>query len=149
MGTTYERSEAIRLLNERLQGIGTAMLTTMEPDGSLLSRPMVAQKLPFDGELWFLARSNSRLVWDVQRHTRVSLNYVAPTGDQFLAVSGVAHVVRDRMKASQLWAEPYDSWFAGGVDDPDLVLIRVSVDSAQAWGFTPGVTERFEALATR
>jgi general stress protein 26 len=149
MGATYEQSEAIRLLNERLQGIGTAMLTTMEPDGSLLSRPMVAQTVPFDGVLWFLARANSRLVWDVQRHTRVNLNYVAPGGGQFVAVSGVAHVVRDRMKASQLWAEPYDHWFAGGVDDPELVLIRVDVETAQAWGFIPGVTERFEALSRR
>jgi general stress protein 26 len=149
MAHSQERAEAIRVLSERLRGIETAMLTTMEPDGSLLSRPMVAQKLPFDGDLWFLARSHSRLVWDVQRHPRVNLNYVALNHDRFISLSGTAHIVRDRRKASQLWDPSYDSWFAGGVDDPELVLVKVTIDFAQAWGSPPGVTERFEGLLSR
>lgn len=149
MGTTSERAEAIRVLGERLQGIDVAMLTTMEPDGSLLSRPMVSQRVPFDGDLWFLARSHSRLVWDVQRHPRVNLTYVAVDHQRFVSVSGTAHVMRDREKATQLWDPSYDSWFAGGVDDPELVLVKVTVDFAQAWGSPPGVTERFEGLLSR
>ncbi len=149
MATSNERAEAIRILGERLEGVEVAMLTTMEPDGSLLSRPMVAQRVPFDGDLWFLARAHSRLVWDVQRHPRVNLTYVAKEHQKFISVTGTAHIMRDRNKALQLWDPSYESWFSGGVDDPELCLVRVTVEFAQAWGSPPGVTERFEGLLSR
>lgn len=141
-----ERESAIRTLNDRLHGLEVAMLTTVEPDGSLRSRPMVAQRTEFDGDLWFLARSHARYVWAIQRNPRVNLTYSDPEGGRFVSVSGTAHILRDRAKAEELWDEIYEGWF-DGLDDPELCLIKVAVECAQTWGGSAGATERIEGFA--
>ena len=44
--------EAIEKLRELIEDIDIAMLTTVEADGTLRSRPMGTQKAEFDGDLW-------------------------------------------------------------------------------------------------
>lgn len=149
MSQGSEREQAIRRLDERLRGIKVAMITTLAPDGSLVSRPMMAQTIPFDGDLWFLSRSRNRFVWDVQRHPRVNLTYVDPAAGRFISVAGMAHVVRDRAKVEQLWDPTiYANWFPDGIDDPEAVLVKVTVESAQTWG-PPTGRERIEGFHSR
>lgn len=149
MSQGNERVQAIKTLDERLRGIDVAMVTTLEPDGSLVSRPMMAQRIPFDGDLWFLTRSRNRLVWDVQRHPRVNLTYVDIDEGRYISVVGTAHVVRDAAKIEQLW-DPgvYTGWFPDGIDDPEIVLVKVTVESAQCWG-PPSGRERIEGFTSK
>lgn len=143
-----DRAQAIQRLDERLRGIEVAMVTTLEPDGSLVSRPMMSQRIPFDGDLWFITRAHNRLVWDVQRHPRVNVTYVDPDTGRFISVAGMAHIVRDRAKVDELW-DPniYTGWFPDGIEDPEVVLVKVSVESAQSWG-PPGGRERIEGFTS-
>ena len=46
-----DRAAAIKKLGELIEDIKIAMLTTVEEDGSLRSRPMGTQQVEFDGEL--------------------------------------------------------------------------------------------------
>ena len=39
----------------------------------------------------------------------------------------------DPAKARELWSPFLKAWFPQGLDDPDLVLIRVEVESAEFW----------------
>ena len=40
--------------------IRIGMLTTVDPDGHFVSRPMAQQEVEFDGDLWFFAEKYSR-----------------------------------------------------------------------------------------
>ena len=42
-------------------------------------------------------------------------------------------MVRDRAKAKELWSEEQRIWFPGGIDDPDLALLKVKVEQAEYW----------------
>lgn len=148
MSAPTEREQAIRTLGERLHGLGVAMLTTLEPDGALRSRPMVAHPAGFDGDLWFLARNHSRTVWSVQRFPRVNLTFADTGRGRFVSVTGTAHVVQNRRKAEELWDPSLRAWLAG-VDDPELCLIKVTVESAQAWGGPSGAAERIEGFVVK
>jgi general stress protein 26 len=148
MAGPNEREQAIRTLSERLRGFGVAMLTTVEPDGALRSRPMINHQPEFEGDLWFLARGQSRLVWSIQRYARVNLTYVDSSQNRFVSVTGTAHVVRDLEKAHELWHPSYKGWLESP-DNPDLCLVKVTVDSAQAWGGPAGGTERIEGFAAQ
>jgi general stress protein 26 len=148
MAGPSEREQAIRTLSERIRGFGVAMLTTVEPDGALRSRPMINRQPEFEGDLWFLARSQSRLVWSIQRYPRVNLTYVEASSGRFVSVSGTAHIVRDRQKAGELWDPSYVSWLESP-DNPELCLVKVSVDSAQAWGGPVSGIERIEGFLTQ
>jgi general stress protein 26 len=41
--------------------------------------------------------------------------------------------VRNREAARQLWNPNFKSWFPGGLEDPDLVLMKIVVQEAEYW----------------
>ena len=126
-------TEAQKELWEKIEDVRTAMLTTVELNGSLRSRPMWTQGDEFDGTLWFFASDDSPLVDELEHSPRVGLSYGAPDKDLYLSVSGRGELVRDEAKAKELWNVFAQAWFPDGVDDPHLVLLRVDVEQAQYW----------------
>ena len=119
---------------ERLETVRPTMLTTLDLDGATLrSRPMWTQGDGFDGSLWFFAGDDSALADELERNSNVCLSYAAPDKDLYVSVSGRADLIDDRAKAEELWNVYAEAWFPGGVDDPNLALVRVDVERAQYW----------------
>lgn len=130
--------DAARKVAMMIRGIKVAMLTTIAPDGSLHSRPMATQEADFDGSLWFFARASSPKVDEIRDDSDVNLAYASPEDHRYVSLSGKATVVRDPEKARELWNPAYRMWFAQGLDDPELVLLRVDVRFAQYWDMLAG-----------
>ncbi len=142
------REENIRLLSELLEDFDVAMLTTLQPrDGSLHSRPMVAQDALFDGSLWFFSKFSSGKVDEIRAGSQVNLAYTNPAEGRFISVSGAAYVIRERTRLEELWSEAYRTWFPQGLDEPDLVLLRVDVHSAEVWDTDSGADGLFLRLS--
>jgi general stress protein 26 len=116
-----------------IKGIEVAMLTTVDEDGTLRSRPMWVQQQDFDGDLWFFTRAGSPKVFEVGKHRQVGLTFAEPKRQDYVSVSGAADLLRDREKARELWSEWLKTWFPQGLDDPDLALLRVRVEKAEYW----------------
>jgi general stress protein 26 len=123
----------VKLLNEKIKDIHIAMLTTLEPDNTLHSRPMITQDTEFDGDLWFFTLASAPKVEEVQQHQQVNLSYVKPSEDLFISVSGTAQLVRDRQEIKKRWKPDYKTWFPNGEDDPNLALLKVTVTRAEYW----------------
>jgi general stress protein 26 len=130
--------EGMRKVAQMIQGIRVAMLTTTAPDGSLHSRPMATQEAEFDGVLWFFTKSGSGKVDEIQHDSEVNVSYAAPEDHRYLSLSGRATLVRDRVKIEGLWSPAYRAWFAGGLDNPELALLRVDVRTAAYWDMLTG-----------
>jgi general stress protein 26 len=128
-----DEAHAFTKLVELVEGIEIAMLTTVEPDGSLHSRPMWTQKAPFDGKLAFFTRDHSRKVDEVQRDAHVCLSYSDPKRQRYVSITGTARVVYDKGRMSELWNPMYRAWFPQGLDDPELTLLEVQVQEAEYW----------------
>ena len=126
-------SEEVGKLGKLIEDIGFAMLTTAMPDGTLRSRPMATQRTPFDGTLWFFTPAESAKVHEVQAERHVNVSYADPAKNNYVSVSGRATVVRDRAKVKELWSESLRTWFPKGADDPDIALLKVTVDAAEYW----------------
>ncbi len=118
---------------ELVKDIHIAMMTTVAKDGTMSSRPMAVQNTPFDGTLWFLARSNSGKVEEVEHDNRVTLSFAEPKSSKYIAVKGRASVSQDRSKIKELWNPMYKAWFAGGENDPQIAVVRVDVTEADYW----------------
>lgn len=121
-----------------IKGIKFAMLTTTNSEfgpenGQLRSRPMTLQDTEFDGDLWFLAGKDGSAVADIQAQPRVNLAFSDVKNNSYVSASGRAEVVEDRNKAEELWSLVYAAWFPEGVDDPNLCLIKVSVETVDYW----------------
>lgn len=130
-------TEDARFDVQRVRGliveIPFAMFTTRLADGTLRSRPMVANADAFDGALWFFTRTSSAVALEVAQDAHVNVTYVSAPEDRFVSVSGQAQVVRDDTHAARMWQPAYQAWFPGGASDADLSLIRVDVTRIESW----------------
>jgi general stress protein 26 len=126
-------TDQIAKLNDMLKGIYTCMLTTVQADGTLRSRPMQHQRLDPDGTFWFFTQAGSPKADEIRQDGHVNLSYAHPGKENYLSVTGDATVVRDRAKAKDLWNPVLKAWFPKGLDDPDLALLKVRADRAEYW----------------
>ena len=133
MAEHKDHQENIKKLHELIKDIRVAMLTTVEEDGTLRSRPMATQEFEFDGNLWFFTSANAPKVDEVQHDQHVNISYANPDKQKYVSVSGTAQLVRDRQKIQELWNPLLKAWFPQGLDDSNLALLKVSVDKAEYW----------------
>jgi general stress protein 26 len=118
---------------ELVKGIKFAMLTTQSLERTLRSRPMYTQEVEFDGDLWFFTSASSGKVDEIETHREVNVAYAKPDGNTYLSVSGTAQVLQDAQKIHELWRPDLNAFFPDGPDDPDLVLLRITVSEAEYW----------------
>ena len=142
----------VQKLGELIKGIRIAMLTTVDDEGCLHSRPMANQDNVFDGTLWFFTDATSAKVHELQRDRHVNLSYADPGENRYVSVSGTASVSRDRDKMKELWSPLHKAWFPDGLEDPNIALLRVEVEKAEYWDSPSSAVVRLfgfaKALAT-
>lgn len=129
-----EAQEALQELNALLMRIGTAMFTTSENTHTLRSRPMALQAFDQEeGVLWFFTNQHTPKVDEVSNFEYVNLNFSDPNEQTFVSISGVAELEFDRKKMLELWKPELKPWFPNGLDDPEISLLKVSIDKAEYW----------------
>ncbi|HRO66910.1 MAG TPA: pyridoxamine 5'-phosphate oxidase family protein [Pseudobdellovibrionaceae bacterium] len=124
---------AFEKLSEMVREIKVAMLTTIDSEGLFRSRPMMAQEIDLDGTLWFFSARESGKVHSIEDQPHINLAYSSPDTSRYVSVSGMAEVVDDPARKKELWSPMYRAWFPRGVEDPDLVLVKVRVEAAEYW----------------
>jgi general stress protein 26 len=133
MDKPKSRAEQFEKLKELTRDIQICMLTTVEPDGTLRSRPMQSQDTDENGDLWFFTSAQSGKVSETRSDPRVNLGFASGDRQRYVSVSGKATLVRDPVKAKELWKPILKAWFPGGLEDPNLALLRVSIEEAEYW----------------
>jgi general stress protein 26 len=136
------REPEIAKIAEMIRDVEIAMLTTVSEDGSLRSRPMATQRHAFDGTLRFFVPASGALAADVRRTPRIAVSYAEPKEERYVSISGNARVVRDPVRIAQLWHPMLERWFPKGQADPDLALLEVEAESADAWDGRKGTLAR-------
>jgi general stress protein 26 len=120
-------------LGELIGAIEIAMLTTLEADGRMRSRPLHTLQMDADGALWFITSISSAKIGELDAHRRITLSYCRPERDSYVSVSGVTQILRDLDQARALWNTSLLPWAPDGVEDPELVLLKVTVEEAEYW----------------
>lgn len=124
-------------LYEHVDDIEIAMMTTRRQDGHLQSRAMATQKRAAGADLWFVTSDGTQKLRDLAADPHVNLSYYKDRTREWVSVSGIATITRDRQKIHELYAPDWKMWFPdegdprhGTKDDPRLVLIGVDVHAA-------------------
>ena len=133
LSLSVDETERMPSLRELIRGIEFAMLTTLDRDGRLHSRPMAVLDAEQDGELWFFVSAGSVRAGDIREHEAVNLTYTSPDRQLYVSVCGTAAIVVDRALARRLWKPVCQPWFPLGAEDSDLALLRVDVSKAEYW----------------
>lgn len=123
--------EVLRNIVERIK---VAMLVTRDSQGLLHSRPV--QTLQFDDQarLWFFIEADSGKVHEIDHDGgQINLSYADPSQQDYASISGAARFFRDPERAQELWSKWAQIWFPKGVNDPNLMLLQVTIEQAQYW----------------
>lgn len=130
-------SNDLRKLYEHIDDIAIAMMTTRRPDEHLESRAMATQKRAPGADLWFVTSEESGKIKAIEADPHVNLSYYKDRTQEWVSVSGIASISRDRDTIRELYAPDWRAWFGGGddprygtPDDPRIVLIGVDVHAA-------------------
>jgi len=126
-------AEGREKISELVKGIKIAMMTTAAQDGSMSSRPMAVQDVPFDGTLWFLASIESEKIEELAKDQHVTLTFAEPKDSKYISLKGRGTYSQDKAKIHELWNGWYKAWFPGGEDDPSIAVLRVDVSEADYW----------------
>ena len=133
MDTKPQATPELRRLAELVSDIEIAMLVTAEPDGALRSRPLRTLQMDSEGALWFMTTISSPKIGEMDEHRRVSLSYMHPATERYVWASGVTQILRDEEKARELWTPTLRPWLPYGRDDPEAVLLKVTIEEAEYW----------------
>ena len=135
-------------LLDRLERTRTCMLITHDESGAMHVRPMTMQQVEPPGILWMFTSARGRIAAEVAANPSVLVTFADVGHGAFAAVRGHADTLRDDTKQRELWTPLAAAWFTGGVDDPDLVLLRITMSWAEQWEPTSGkVAQALEIAA--
>lgn len=121
-------------LEDILDNFDNAMLVTRHPANRLDARPMRVAERKSTVEITFVTDIDSGKVKEIENSPDVAVTM--QNGSQYVAISAKATLCRDSARIKQLWSKAWDMWFEGGPEDPSVVLIDVSVVTAEYWDFT-------------
>lgn len=144
MDNEANSTDDVRMLGDLIADIEIAMLVSLAPDGTLVSRPLTTLQVDFQGDLWFFVSASSGKMDDIALHPKVNLSYADPDHHLYVSVVGNARVLRDTAKIAELWHPAASTYFPDGQDDPDLRLLKIEVESAEYWQKSSGLVS--EAL---
>jgi general stress protein 26 len=124
-------------LYSQIEDIEIAMMTTRRADGHLQSRAMATQKRATGADLWFVTSDGTPKLRDLEFDQHLNLSYYKDRTREWISVSGLVTITKDRQKIHELYAPDWGIWFPKGgdprhgtKDDPRMVLIGVTVHAA-------------------
>ncbi len=132
MEKDFQNTEAVKKLQSIAGDIRFCMYTTIE-NGKIHSKPMTAQDIDSDGNIWFFASKKDNSNGQSIDSGHVTLIYANPSDNTYLSISGKPEAIQDEEKKEELWNPMVDAWFDNGKDDPDLLMIRVNTEEAAYW----------------
>jgi len=128
------RENDLEKLRELVKDIDFCMLTTVDEGGDLHSRPMSSNgDIDPNGDIWFFTNASSLKVSEIEKLPKVNVSFADPDNQRYVSVSGTAQLVRDRAKIDELWRPEFKIWFPEGKEDPEVALLRVSLEKAEYW----------------
>lgn len=114
-------------LRERIEEVRVAMVTTVDAEGRLSSRPMTLQRIDPNGDPYFVVAADADWTIDDQL---VNIAIV-DDGRTWVSIAGRAQYVRGTSLLSDLWDDVTDTYFPDGPDS--AVAMHVHAEQWEYW----------------
>jgi len=144
MKTEPQHSIELTQLCKLIEPIAVAMLTTLDDDGALVSRPMQALEMDAQGAIWFFVDLRSSKVLHLRA---ANIAFADPDRSSFVSVSGRGEVDTNREHIQRLWTVLAKPWFPDGPESSHLGLLRFVPDRAEYWDAPHSKMVRMLAMA--
>lgn len=123
---------------KEMAGIDIAILSTHTAQGEIANRPMSNNgDVAYNGTSYYFTYEAARAVSDIEQNPKVALGFSSEAGlfsqGIYVAVEGVAELIRDKAAFQQHWTSDLDKWFDKGINTPGIVLIKVKARRVTYW----------------
>lgn len=125
--------EAVDKLKDLATHADICMFATSLTKLPLTARPMSTVAVDEEGCIWFLSQKSSEKNQEIKADNRVQLFYASKGSAEYLNVYGEAEIIINREKAEEIWTPIAKAWFPGGVDDPEVSIIKVTPLDCHYW----------------
>jgi len=134
MSNAQTQRDSLEKLRDLIKDIDFCMLTTIDEQGDPHSRPMSSNgDIDRNGDVWFFTNASSHKVNEVERSPKVNVSFADPDNQRYVSITGVAELIRDRAKIDELWRPEFKIWFPKGKDDPEVALLRITLEKGEYW----------------
>ncbi len=130
---TMKNEKNIAILTEMAEKVRICMFNTIDEKGHIASRPMGTAKIEDDGSIWFFTNEYSPKSKEISKDNEVNLGYSDPNSNTYIYVNGKAELVDDKVRKEAYFSPFIKAWFPDGIDDPSLILIKVTPSIAEYW----------------
>ena len=113
-----------------IENIPIAMLTTLDAEGALASRPMTILEMDAQGALWFFTDVRSS---KLEQLRAVNLSFTDRGQGDYVSLSGHGEIDTDRARIRGLWTVFAKPWFPDGPESENLALLKFLPDTADYW----------------
>ena len=144
MKTQPQATAALTRLSELIEDISVAMLTHLDDDGALASRPMTPLEMDAQGAIWIFTDQRSQ---KAEQLRVVNLSFADADKGTFVSLSGHAAIDTDRSRIERLWTSFAKPWFPDGPESPNLALLKFVPASAEYWDAPNSKMVRMFAMA--
>ena len=142
MTQNFDIETVLNVATQIVTAAGCAALITTDESGLPSSRPVRA--FPSDDEFTKITiptDQNSRKTHHVRNNSHVVLSYIDTTTRGYVTVVGEA-VLNDRLEDKiAAWAEPFSSFWPGGPESEEYLLIDLTPQRMEIRSYTQGVAE--------
>ena len=131
-------------LGKRVDGIDIVMMTTLDADGALSSRPMAPVEMDAKGAIWFFTDLRSEKI----EHLRVVNVAFSDEGNAtYVSISGRGEIHAERAHIEKLWTPFVRPWFPDGPESTNLALLKFVPETAEYWDAPNSKMVRMFAMA--
>ena len=117
------------------------MLSLVSENGHAI--PMTAQlDKDADSAIWFFTAKNNRLA----AGGPAMAQFASKGHKVFACIRGTLSAETNRMILDKLWSKPVESWYEGGKEDPNLLLLRFDLADAEVWEADASVKGLFKMM---
>ena len=147
------QAEQKKMADDLFDMLGTCRTGMLGVEGSgQHMQPMTHFADPDTRDLWFVTARQTDLVRAIGSGGTAHFIITSDKDDFYACMSGPIGQSNDRERLETIWSPMVEAWFEGGVDDPEVVLLRMPLASASVWRSTVGPVqfgiEMVRALAT-
>ena len=106
------------------------MLSTLDSNGAVISRPMLPLWLDSDFALWFFTNLRSE---KVKQRDAINLSFIDSTRATYVSLSGYGEIHTERAFINRLWTPFAKPWFPDGPESNHLALLKFVPEVADYW----------------
>lgn len=139
-----QRSDELTRLSKLVEGMSVAMMTTVDDDDALVSRPMSPLEMDAHGAMWFFTDLRSEKI----EHLRaVNLSFADADKSIYVSISGRGEVHAEQARINELWTAFARPWFPEGKDSGNVALLKFVPSTAEYWDAPHSKMVRMFAMA--